>query len=72
MTPSSSLPLYLRFVKGVLDSNDLPLNVSRETPAAKPSVESIKSALTKRVLDMLQKMASAESEKYQQFLGHLW
>ena len=61
------LPLYLRFVKGVLDSNDLPLNVSREILQQNPSVESIKSALTKRVLDMLQKMASAESEKYQQF-----
>jgi len=61
------LPLYLRFVKGVLDSNDLPLNVSREILQQNASVESMKSALTKRVLDMLQKMATSNQEKYQQF-----
>ena len=61
------LPLYLRFVKGVLDSNDLPLNVSREILQQNASVESMKSALTKRVLDMLQKMATSDQEKYQQF-----
>lgn len=61
------LPLYLRFVKGVLDSNDLPLNVSREILQQNANVESMKSALTKRVLDMLQKMATSDSEQYQRF-----
>ena len=61
------LPLYLRFVTGVLDSNDLPLNVSREILQQNASVDSMKNALTKRVLDMLQKMASNEPESYQRF-----
>ena len=61
------LPLYLRFVKGVIDSNDLPLNVSRELLQESPQVDSIKSALTKRVLDMLSKMAKKSSEEYQTF-----
>ncbi|MEM1154289.1 MAG: molecular chaperone HtpG, partial [Pseudomonadota bacterium] len=51
------LPLYLRFVKGVVDSNDLSLNVSREILQQDPAVDSMRSALTKRVLDMLGKMA---------------
>ncbi len=61
------LPLYLRFIKGVLDSNDLSLNVSREILQADRNVESMKSALTKRVLDMLAKLASSEPEKYAAF-----
>ena len=61
------LPLYLRFVKGVLDSNDLPLNVSREILQQSPAVDSMKSAMTKRVIDMLQKMANKEPEQYQGF-----
>lgn len=61
------LPLYLRFVKGVLDSNDLPLNVSREILQQNPSVDAMKSALTKRVLDTLQKMATSDTEQYQSF-----
>lgn len=61
------LPLYLRFVKGVLDSNDLPLNVSREILQQNASVESMKNACTKRVLDMLQKLANNEPETYQKF-----
>ncbi len=61
------LPLYLRFVKGVVDSNDLSLNVSREILQQDPAVDSMKSALTKRVLDMLSKLASKEPEKYQAF-----
>ncbi len=52
------LPLYLRFIKGVLDSNDLPLNVSRELLQQDERVQTIKSALTKRVLDMLAKLAN--------------
>jgi molecular chaperone HtpG len=51
------LPLYLRFVKGVLDSNDLSLNVSREILQKDKTVDSLRSALTKRVLDMLGKLA---------------
>lgn len=61
------LPMYLRFVKGVVDSNDLSLNVSREILQQDPAVDSMKSALTKRVLDMLEKMAKKEPEKYQAF-----
>ncbi|MCB1730665.1 MAG: molecular chaperone HtpG [Halieaceae bacterium] len=51
------LPNYLRFVKGVVDSNDLSLNVSREILQQDPAVESMRGALTKRVLDMLAKLA---------------
>lgn len=61
------LPMYLRFVKGILDSNDLPLNVSRELLQKDSQVDSMKSALTKRVLDMLDKMAKKEPENYQTF-----
>ncbi len=61
------LPMYLRFIKGVVDSNDLPLNVSREILQKDRSVESIKNALTKRVLDMLEKLAKNEPEQYQLF-----
>ncbi|RPG90026.1 MAG: molecular chaperone HtpG, partial [Cellvibrionales bacterium TMED148] len=61
------LPMYLRFVKGVIDSTDLPLNISREILQNTPMVDSIRSAVTKRVLDMLGKMAKNESEKYDKF-----
>jgi molecular chaperone HtpG len=61
------LPLYLRFVKGIVDSNDLPLNVSREILQQDERVASIRSALTKRVLNMLEGMAKKEPEKYQKF-----
>ena len=54
------LPLYLRFVKGIIDSNDLPLNVSREILQKDGAVESMRSALTKRVLDMLSKLAKSD------------
>lgn len=54
------LPSYLRFIKGVVDSNDLSLNVSREILQQDPAVESMRSALTKRVLDVLGKMAKDE------------
>ena len=59
------LPLYLRFVRGVIDSSDLPLNVSREILQQDDRTRSIKSALTKRVLDMLGKM---DAETY----GGVW
>ena len=61
------LPLYLRFVKGVLDSQDLPLNISREILQQSPQVDSLRNAVTKRVLDMLSKMAKSDAEKYQSF-----
>jgi molecular chaperone HtpG len=61
------LPLYLRFVKGVLDSADLPLNVSRELLQADAEVDAMRAALTKRVLDMLAKTAKDEPAKYQSF-----
>ncbi|MEC4168766.1 MULTISPECIES: molecular chaperone HtpG [unclassified Pseudomonas] len=63
----SFLPLYLRFIKGVIDSNDLSLNVSREILQKDPIIDSMKTALTKRVLDMLEKLAKNEPEKYQGF-----
>ena len=62
------LPLYLRFVRGIVDSNDLSLNVSREILQKDPAIDSMRSALTKRVLDMIEKMA-ADEEKYQAFWG---
>ncbi|WP_066965653.1 molecular chaperone HtpG [Microbulbifer sp. Q7] len=61
------LPLYLRFVKGVLDSNDLPLNVSREILQKDQNTDAIKSALTKRVLDMLDKLSKKDADQYQKF-----
>jgi molecular chaperone HtpG len=61
------LPLYLRFVKGVVDSSDLPLNVSRELLQQEPEVEAIRSSLTKRVLDLLARLAKDEPEKYAAF-----
>jgi molecular chaperone HtpG len=61
------LPLYLRFVKGVIDSNDLPLNVSREILQQDPAVDSMRGALTKRVLDMLGKLAKSSPDDYAVF-----
>jgi molecular chaperone HtpG len=61
------LPLYLRFVKGVVDSSDLPLNVSRELLQQEPEVEAIRNGLTKRVLDMLTRMAKDDATKYATF-----
>ncbi len=61
------MPHYLRFVKGVVDSDDLPLNVSREILQHDKKIDSIRSANTKRVLGLLEKMAKDDSEKYQKF-----
>lgn len=63
----SFLPLYLRFVKGVIDTKDLSLNVSREILQNDKTIENMRNALTKRVLDMLSKMAQNEAEKYAEF-----
>jgi len=61
------LPLYLRFIKGVLDSSDLPLNVSRELLQKDPEVEAMKNALTKRALDLVARLAKDDPEKYAGF-----
>ncbi len=61
------LPLYLRFIKGVVDSSDLPLNVSRELLQQDPEVEAIRSGLTKRVLDLLGRLSKDEPDKYAVF-----
>jgi molecular chaperone HtpG len=61
------LPLYLRFIKGVVDSADLSLNVSREILQSGPVIDSMKSALTKRSLDMLEKLARDKPEEYAAF-----
>ncbi|MCJ7555334.1 MAG: molecular chaperone HtpG [Gammaproteobacteria bacterium] len=61
------LPLYLRFLRGILDSSDLPLNVSRELLQSNPMVDSIRGALTKRALDMLGKLAGDGGKTYQDF-----
>jgi len=61
------MPNYLRFVRGLIDSNDLPLNVSREILQDSRITQNLRSALSKRVLQMLEKMAKDDAEKYQQF-----
>ncbi len=61
------MPRYLRFVKGVVDSDDLPLNVSREILQHDKKIDSIRTANVKRVLGLLEKMAKDAAEKYQSF-----
>ncbi|MDF2783911.1 MAG: heat shock protein 90 [Pantoea eucrina] len=61
------MPNYLRFVRGLIDSNDLPLNVSREILQDSRVTQSLRAALTKRSLQMLEKLAKDDAEKYQQF-----
>jgi len=61
------VPPYLRFVRGVVDSNDLPLNVSREILQASRDVEAIRNGCVKRVLDLLDDLAANEKEKYATF-----
>lgn len=61
------MPNYLRFVRGLIDSNDLPLNVSREILQDSRVTQSLRAALTKRVLQMLDKLAKDDAEKYQKF-----
>jgi molecular chaperone HtpG len=61
------MPNYLRFVKGVVDSDDLPLNVSREILQHDKKIDSIRNANVKRVLGLLEKMAKDDTEKYQKF-----
>lgn len=61
------MPRYLRFVRGLIDSNDLPLNVSREILQGSKVVDTIRNASVKKVLGMLEKMAKNDPEKYQKF-----
>ncbi|PWI34404.1 molecular chaperone HtpG [Vibrio albus] len=61
------MPSYLRFVRGLIDSNDLPLNVSREILQDNKVTQSLRSACTKRVLTTLERMAKNDEEKYQSF-----
>ena len=61
------MPNYLRFVKGLIDSNDLPLNVSREILQDNKITQNLRNACTKRVLQMLDKLAKDDKEQYQQF-----
>ncbi len=61
------MPRYLRFVKGLVDSNDLPLNVSREILQNNKVIESIRKASSKRVLTLLENLADKEPEKYKTF-----
>jgi len=61
------LPMYLRFVKGVVDSSDLPLNVSRELLQQNPELSAMRGALARRVVDMLTKMAGKSTDDYKKF-----
>lgn len=61
------MPNYLRFVRGLIDSNDLPLNVSREILQDSRVTQTLRAALTKRTLQMLEKLAKDDAEKYQTF-----
>ncbi len=61
------LPVYLRFVRGIVDSNDLPLNVSREILQQSRDIDAIRAGCTKRVLDLLEDLAENKKEKYAQF-----
>ena len=61
------LPLYLRFIKGVVDSSDLPLNVSRELLQHDREVEAMRGALTRRALELLARLAKDEPEQYAKF-----
>ena len=64
---SNFLPLYLRFLRGVIDTNDLPLNVSREILQTNPLVDTIKKSITKRTLESLKKLKDDSFDKYKEF-----
>lgn len=61
------MPLYLRFVKGIIDTNDLPLNVSREILQSNKTIDSIKAACVKRILSLLEELSLQDTEKYNTF-----
>jgi len=64
---SHFLPLYLRFVRGIIDTSDLPLNVSREILQDHVLVDTIRKGITKRLLDSLKKLKTDDFENYQNF-----
>lgn len=64
---SQFLPSYLRFVRGIVDSNELPLNVSREILQQSKAVDSIKNALTKKILDQLESLAKDSTDEFKKF-----
>jgi molecular chaperone HtpG len=64
---SQLLPAYLRFVRGVVDSSDLPLNVSREILQQSRDIDAIRAGCTKRVLTLLEELAEKQPEKYATF-----
>jgi molecular chaperone HtpG len=66
------MPLYLRFVRGVVDSNDLPLNVSREILQESKDVEAIRAGCTKKVLGALEDLASSEDEAQKDKYTKFW
>ncbi|WP_343128514.1 molecular chaperone HtpG, partial [Buchnera aphidicola (Kurisakia onigurumii)] len=61
------LPNYLRFVKGIVDANELPLNISREVLQKNKIVKNLKKTITKKTLNLLQKISKKNPEKYQKF-----
>jgi molecular chaperone HtpG len=65
------LPAYLRFVRGIVDSSDLPLNVSREILQQSPDVAQIRNASVKRVLGLLEELADKQPDKYKTFWNEL-
>ncbi len=65
--PETLMPRYLRFVRGVIDSDDLPLNVSRELLQDNRLLDTVRSTAVRRVLDMLEKLADEAGEKYEKF-----
>merc|ERR1739848_405033 len=67
MENESILPTYLRFIKGVIDSNELPLNISREILQHNNMIEKIKKSITNNILNTLLKISKQEPEKYQIF-----
>ena len=66
------LPRYLRFVKGVVDSSDLPLNISRQRLQQDRHITQIRKWLTKKLLEALAELKEKESEKYLKFWGAVW
>jgi molecular chaperone HtpG len=63
------MPRYMRFVRGVIDSNDLPLNVSREILQASKDIDAIRAGSVKKVLGLLEDMAENDKDKYAKFWG---
>lgn len=61
------LPSYLRFVRGVVDSDDLPLNISREILQQNKTIDSIRSGISKKIIDLLGNIAGSDKEKYRKF-----